>query len=237
VIFGSKLQPIMAVVDGVITSVEAGDPVTGNVRLTLTGRDGRRFVYAGFNDDTPGTDDGEAEDWNRMTSLATIGTSVYAGQIIGFMGDSDTMPGRTIRSAGALWPHLRLTGYGADGTALDTDLLALQAQRRQACHVSIGPWSVPADAERDRSRRDVEVDTPAHGSWTIESDGTVTATGRATLILPPEDCVWAPEIRFGPGAAGEDPPEPWGEPFEVDATAWVASAVATAALVPAGPRG
>ncbi len=236
VVFGTKLQPIMAVVDGVITAVELGDPVTGNVSLTLTARDGRRFVYAGFNDDTPDTENGAADDWNRVTNLARVGTTVYAGQILGFMGDSDPMPGHSITAdSEAVWPHLRLTGYAGDGTPLDTDLLVLQAQRRQACHVSIGPWSVPADTERDRSRRDVDVDTAFYGGWTLESNGTVTATGRSTLILPPEDCVWAPTVRFGPGAAGEEPDAPWGEPFEIGAAAWVTAALAQSDLAPVGP--
>jgi hypothetical protein len=226
VIFGLKLQPVLAVIDGVVTSVELDDPTTGNVRVTITGRDGRRFVYAGLNDDTPGTDDGAAPDWLRVTTLARVGSPVYAGQIIGFMGDSDPMPGHSIvRTGEAVWPHLRLNGFAADGTPLDTDLLVIQAQRRQACHVSIGPWSVPPDPDGASGRDDTDVDAILYGGWTIHADGRVTAYGRSTLIMPPEDCVWAPTERFGPGEAGNNPPTLWGLPFGISAELWATDAL------------
>ena len=60
VIFGSKLQPMMAVMDGVVTAVEEGDPVSGEVSVTITDALGRTYTYRGFNDDNPGTNDGAA---------------------------------------------------------------------------------------------------------------------------------------------------------------------------------
>ena len=230
-IFGQKLQPVLAAIDGVVTSVELDDPTTGNVRITITGRHGRRFVYAGLNDDTPGTNDGAAEDRLRVTTLARVGTPVYAGQIIGFMGDSDPMPGHAIiRPGEAVWPHLRLSGFDAEGNALDTDLLVLRAQRRQACHVSIGPWSVPPDPTGSAGRDDVDVDAVLFGGWTIHADGRITAYGRSALIVPPEDCVWAPAERFGPGEAGNRPPTLWGLPFGISAELWATDALDRGAL-------
>src|SRR5690606_17083943 len=84
IVYGSKLQPVLAVVGGVVTARQLDDPISGAVTLTITGRRGHSFHYSGFNDDNPGTDDGAAEPWLRFTSLAEIGTSVWAGQIIGF---------------------------------------------------------------------------------------------------------------------------------------------------------
>jgi hypothetical protein len=225
-VFGLKLQPVLAAVDGVITSVQLDDPATGSVGLTLTARDGRRFVYTGLNDDSPGTNDGLAPDSLRVSTLGRVGATVYAGQILGYMGDSDPMPGNSVVKAGeAVWPHITLTGYAADGSPLDTDLLVMQAQRRQACHVGIGPWSVPADPAADPSRDDADVDAVLNGKWTVHADGRVTAEGRSTLIMPPEGCIWAPTDRFGPGAAGNTPPFLWGVPFGIPSEMWVADAL------------
>ncbi len=224
IVFGQKLQPIVAVASGVVTAVDEGDPLSGDVTVTIADALGRTYVYAGFNDDSPGTDDGEGDPSLRLTALAQVGRTVRAGQIIGFMGDTDPMPNEEHRGAGdePIWPHLRLTIRDGDGVRLDADLLVAQAQDRQACHVGIGPWSVPADERIDRSERDdVEVSALRNGSWTLHDDGTVTAIGRSALILPPEDCVWAPAEPYGPDAAGEDADEGWDDPIEIAPEHWV----------------
>lgn len=231
VIYGQKLQPVLAATDGVVTAVQPGNPVSGAVTLTLTDMVGRTYVYAGFNDDTPGTDDGAADLSLRFTSLATVGTPVRAGQILGFMGDTDPMPSSGSQGiADEVWPHLRLTIYDTDGTRLDTDLMVSRAQRRQACHVGIGPWSVPVEGPLARAARvsddDVVVSAGEAGSWTIHPSGSITAVGKAALIVAPEDCEWAPDIPFGPGASGNQPPEGWDDPFDIPAKAWVAGAQA-----------
>ncbi len=138
--------------NGVVTAVEEGDPLLGSVSVTISDTAGRTFRYSGFNDDTPGTNDGAAVRAHRLTILATVGTQVRAGQVIGFMGDTDPMPSNEdfgIDDEQAVWPHLRLSIHDADGTKLDADMHVAFAQRRQACHVSIGPWSVPPDPSLD----------------------------------------------------------------------------------------
>ncbi len=59
----------------------------------------------------------------------------------------------------------------------------------------------------------------------IHSNGTVTATGKSTLIVPPEGCTWAPTDAFGPGAKGSNPEMKWGIPIEVPARYWVSVSV------------
>jgi hypothetical protein len=224
IVYGQKHQPVLAVVDGVVTARQLDDPVSGAVTLTISDRRGNTFHYSGFNDDTPGTDDGTAETAYRFTSLAEIGTPVWAGQIIGFMGDTDPMPLKEHLGVDAspVWPHIRLRATGPDGTPLDTDALVVKAQLRQACHVGIGPWSVPArPSEPDVEREDVFVSAFLDGGWTLHADGTVTAVGRSALIVPAVDCMWAPQEPFGPGASGNRPPDGWGDRFTIRAQHWV----------------
>ena len=253
IVYGQKLQPVLAAADGVVTAIEYGDPVSGAVTLTLTDTAGRRFHYAGFNDDTQGTVDGAADPSLRFTALGRVGTKVRAGQIIGFLGDTDPMPGDENRGATteAVWPHLRLTIFDHDGTRLDADLLVLAAQRAQACHVGIGPWSVPPDdwllsstenqetESRDTAsawhRGDVDVDAILNGGWLLRADGTVTARGRSALILPPEGCEWAPDDAFGPRASGNRPPDDWSADFDVPIRYVVSGALSSGAFTPVGP--
>ena len=54
-VFGQKMQPILAVMNGVVTAVEESDPVAGSVSVTISDTLGRTYRYSGFNDDTPGT--------------------------------------------------------------------------------------------------------------------------------------------------------------------------------------
>ena len=125
VVYGQKMQPILAVMSGVVTAVEEDDPVGGSVSVTITDALGRTYHYAGFNDDTPGTTDGAAVRPYRLTVLAKVGTQVRAGQVLGFMGDTDPMPSNENFGIGdeAVWPHLRLSIYDPDRH---------QAQRRLA---------------------------------------------------------------------------------------------------------
>jgi hypothetical protein len=250
IVYGQKLQPVLAATDGVVTAVEYGDPVSGAVTLTLTDIAGRRFHYAGFNDDNQGTVDGDADHSLRFTALGRVGAKVRVGQILGYLGDTDPMPGDENRGvpSHAVWPHLRITIFDHDGTRLDADRLVVEAQRAQACHVGIGPWSVPADEWLETTddtatdpiasawrRTDIDVDAILNGGWLLRADGTVTARGRSALILAPEGCEWAPEDSFGPGASGNQPPEGWNADFDVPVRHLVSGALSAGAFTPAGP--
>jgi hypothetical protein len=219
VVYGQKLQPILVVADGVVSAVEDGDPVSGTVAVTVTDAAGRTYRYAGFNDDTPGTGDGVAARYYRFTPLARVGSAVRAGQMLGFMGDTDPMPANEFRGTGAepVWPHLRLTIHDADGVQLDADALVSIAQRRQACHVGLGPWSSPPHPELagDAAIDPVVIDVLFDGKFTLQGDGTMTAVGNSALIVPPQGCVWAPTKAFGPRAEGNNPPLAWVVPIVV----------------------
>jgi hypothetical protein len=180
----------------------------------------------------------------RLTSLAQVGLQVRAGQIIGFLGNTDPMPATEHRGSDpddAVWPHLRLTIRDRDGVRLDADRLVFEAQRRQSCHVGLGPWSVPIDTRLDDELAvygelaDTDVSAIINGGWTIHDDGRVSAYGKSALILPPEGCVWEPDEPFGAGAAGNHPPETWGEPVAIKAQFWVNSATADETFTPPAP--
>jgi hypothetical protein len=240
IVYGQKLQPVLAVADGVVTAVELDDPISGAVSLMIHDRVGRTYLYEGFIVDNPGTGDGAAHPSLRFTVHAQVGTPVRAGRILGYLGDTDPMPTEEHRGTGdsPVWPHLRLTIRDRDGVRLDADLLVADAQTRMACHIGIGPWSVDPDPRLDEVdddlRGDVDVSALLDGGWTLHADGTVTAFGNAALIHAPAGCEWSPTDPFGPDAAGNRPPDGWDEPFDIPARHWVAGIRAGAGFSPAG---
>ena len=236
IVFGVKMQPVLAVVDGVITDVRnvPGDTIS----VTITDATGRSFVLAGFNDDTPGTNDGAAPDHLRLTALAVVGQSVRAGQVIGFMGDTDPLP-IGIRSdvptdatvqipIDEVAPHIRLTITDLDGTPVDAYGPVIDALFRQVCSVGIGPWSGiqngvgldPVITETTDDNREID------SEWEITSSGEVRASGWAAMIYPSESCGWAPPEKRGPGAAGPTTiPVSWMTPIDLPTSIWVELAV------------
>jgi hypothetical protein len=236
IVFGVKMQPVLAVVDGVITDVR--DVRGDTISVTITDTTGRSFVLAGFNDDTPGTNDGAAPDHLRLTALAVVGQSVRAGQVVGFMGDTDPLP-IGIRSdvptdatvqipTDQVAPHIRLTITDLDGTPVDAYGPVIDALFRQVCSVGIGPWSGiqnglgldPVVTETTDDNREID------SEWEITSTGTVIASGWAAMIYPSESCGWAPPEKRGPGAAGPTTiPVSWMTPIDLPTSIWVELAV------------
>ncbi len=232
IIFGIKMQPVLAPIDGVITDVQ--DEPDKAISVTITDAVGRSFRLAGFNDDTPGTDDGAAPDHLRLTNLSVVGQSVRAGQVVGFMGDSSPLP-FGVRSdvptdatvqipTDAVAPHIRLTIRDLDGTPVDAYGPVIDALFRQVCSVGIGPWSgVPAGSgfepvtiETTDDNRDID------SEWVISPTGEVTASGWAAMIYPSESCGWAPPEKRGPGAGGPTTvPVSWLTPIDLATSIWV----------------
>ena len=236
IVFGVKMQPVLAVVDGVITDVH--DVPGDNISVTITDTTGRSFVLAGFNDDNPGTNDGAAPDHLRLTALAVVGQSVRAGQVLGFMGDTDPLP-IGIRSdvptdatvqipVDEVAPHIRLTITDLDGTPVDAYGPVIDALFRQVCSVGIGPWSGlqnglgldPVITETTDDSREID------SEWEITSNGEVLASGWAAMIYPSESCGWAPPEKRGPGAGGPTTiPVGWITPIDLSTSIWVELAV------------
>lgn len=86
-IIGTRLQPILAAEDGVITGIVENHRTAGwGVRLD--GSSGWQYRYYHLNNDTPATDDGLVPaEWILAPGIG-LGSTVAAGQVIGWMGDS-----------------------------------------------------------------------------------------------------------------------------------------------------
>ena len=230
--FGVKLQPVLSVTNGVVT--EVADEPGGTISVTVTDDTGRSYRLAGFNNDNPGTNDGAAPPHLRLSALAKIGTSVRAGQVLGFMGDSSPLPlgiradvptDATVEIAtDSVAPHIRLTIEDLDGTPVDAYGPVIDSLFRQACSAGIGPWSGPptgelhdpVTTETTDDNRDID------SEWVITSTGQVTATGWAAMIYPNEGCGWAPELPYGPGAGGSPQvPASWAAPLDLATPIWI----------------
>jgi murein DD-endopeptidase MepM/ murein hydrolase activator NlpD len=255
-IVGVRMQPILAAVDGVISRYQPTSTGIRGVAVSIADVDGWRYNYFHNNDDTPGTDDGQAVDDFRLAPGLELGDNVIAGQIIGYMGDS----GNAEESVA----HLHFELRDPSGRARPSYWSLRAAEARQACTIGIGPWSTPtvgevavddvtndgidaADAvavpsvvtdppvagvlpqpatltppldqpgttaEPGATVQPVEqivehtVVTPMYGEgqWVIDSEGRVTATGDAALIMPRRDlqCDVGPATPFGTESAGWD---------------------------------
>jgi hypothetical protein len=232
IVFGVKLQPVLAVVDGVVTDVH--DVPGETISVTVTDPSGRSYRLAGFNDDNPGTSDGAAPPHLRLTPLARVGTAVRAGQVLGFMGDSSPLP-LGIRSdvptdstidipVDAVAPHIRLTIEDLDGVPVDAYGPVVDALFRQVCSVGTGPWmSAPTGVVTDpvvieTTDNDRNIDS----EWVITASGQVTAAGWAAMIYPSESCGWAPPEARGPGAGGTLAlPASWQVPVDLSTGIWI----------------
>jgi hypothetical protein len=247
IIFGVKMQPVLAVVDGVVTEVrnEPGETIS----VTITDIVGRSYELAGFNDDTPGTDDGAAPAHLRLTNLAVVGQSVRAGQILGFMGNTSPLPigiradvptDATVQiSMDAVAPHIRVTINDLDGTPVDAYGPVIDALFRQVCTVGIGPWSgFQSGLTIDQVITETtDNDRTIDSEWEITSTGQINAAGWAAMIYPSESCGWAPPDKRGPGAGGPTSvPVGWLTPIELPTSIWVDLAIRNDTTLPVPMR-
>jgi len=232
IVFGVKLQPVLSVVDGVVTDVV--DLPGETISVTVTDTVGRSYRIEGFNDDNPGTNDGAAPPHLRLSSLARVGTSVRAGQVLGFMGDSSPLPlgiradvptdSTVVIEADAIAPHIRLTIRDLDEVPVDAYGPVIDALFRQVCSVGTGPWSGPSNGT-DLTPVVIETtdnDRLIDSEWVITETGQVKASGWAAMIYPSESCDYAPTEARGPGAGGVgDLPDDWLEPIDLRTSIWI----------------
>jgi hypothetical protein len=226
---------VLAVADGVVTEVIDEPGTSTPISVTVTDDGGRSYVYSGFNDDLPGADDGAAPDHLRLSGLARLGETVRAGQVLGFMGDTDPLPAGVSRPDDTTTAHIRVSMFELDGRAIDSYGPVIDALFRQTCVIAAGPWSIPENGE-GHAAVTVEVADPdpdVDSQWVVTPTGQMTASGWAALINPQDSCGSTPAEAFGPGGAGATTtPASWLAPLDLPTTTWVRLAVQTAEIAP-----
>lgn len=86
-LMGSKMQELVAVADGTVTFLTIPEAPYGYM-LTITDDEGWSYHYVHINNDTPGTDDGQAALEHVFAAGIERGARVEAGQLVAYMGDS-----------------------------------------------------------------------------------------------------------------------------------------------------
>lgn len=113
-IMAPKMTPVVAIADGVVTYYNGSgnqswvDKYGKCCTLRITHAGGWVSKYIHLNNDTPGTDDGQG--WGIAPNIG-IGTTVQAGQLIGWVGDSGNAEGTS--------PHLHFELMDKDGVIVD----------------------------------------------------------------------------------------------------------------------
>jgi len=156
-IMGSKLQPLLAAVDGRIGWTR----LDGNNMLSLRGADGWSYSYIHINNDSPGTDDGANPVQWILAPGVVPGMQVKAGQHIAFMGDSGNAEGTS--------PHLHFEIHKPGGEPVNPYWSLMLSQGRRVhdrCGFDDNPAGSPSIAA-------------APGYWSTASDGSVFTFGGA----------------------------------------------------------
>ncbi len=109
-IFGKKMWPLVAAVDGTISTV-VYPQATWGYSVTIRDADGYRYNYLHINNDNPGTDDGQGGGFFAYAPDVMRGNKVVKGQLIGWMGDSGNAESTT--------PHLHFEIRAPDGDPLN----------------------------------------------------------------------------------------------------------------------
>ena len=92
-LMGTKGTPLLAAVDGTITSVRhSSDGLAGNM-LRITDAEGWQYVYIHINNDRPGTDDGANIFEQAFADGVRQGQKVKAGEPVAYLGDSGNAEG------------------------------------------------------------------------------------------------------------------------------------------------
>jgi murein DD-endopeptidase MepM/ murein hydrolase activator NlpD len=232
-IIGVQMQPLLAAVDGTVTRISPDPTGISGVVVTITDAEGWRYNYFHVNNDTPGTDDGLALDSWEIAPGLEVGSKVVAGQVIGYMGNSGNAEASVthlhfeIRDPSGLahpsYAALRTAearqactiGIGPWSTPALADGAELRGKATSPAALRLGSTNegatidlatgLPVDPVASSAITHTVV-TPlfGNGQWLIDTDGRVTATGDAALIIPGRelDCAAGPLEPFGTDAAG-----------------------------------
>jgi len=87
-VVGGKHWPLFSVVDGYVCRIDEDEEDSYGRHISICGDDGNTYRYLHLNNDTPGTDDGQASLDHVYAPGIARGVRVARGQFIAYMGDS-----------------------------------------------------------------------------------------------------------------------------------------------------
>jgi len=138
-IMGARMQPLLAAADATVSALQHAP--AGNF-IFLTDAQGWQYWYIHVNNDTPGTDDGANRFEHAFAPGMKVGSTVRAGQVIAYLGDSG--------NAESTSPHLHFELHQPDGSwggmAVNPYESLRLAQRCGAIRESNRTWMVRAQA-------------------------------------------------------------------------------------------
>ncbi len=102
-LMGTRMMRLFSAVDGRVCRFDDGPEDSYGRHITICGDDGNRYRYLHLNNDTPGTDDGQAGLEHVYAPGVRDGARVARGQFIAYMGDSG--------NAESTAPHLHFDIY------------------------------------------------------------------------------------------------------------------------------
>ena len=162
-VFGNKLQPLLATVDGRVSWMRLGGTGNGGNMISIEDEDGWEYWYLHLNNDSPGTDDGLAPPELVFPPGIEVGVKVQVGQTIGYLGDSGNAEGTA--------PHLHFEIHRPDHSVVNSWASLRLSQGLPAndrCRYDSGPKGVPSE------------DTA--GYWVLGADGGIFSFGDAEFF-------------------------------------------------------
>jgi hypothetical protein len=163
-LMGEKGLPVVAADDGVVTYLQKGHASAGHW-LRLLADDGWIYSYIHLNNDSPGTDDGQASDDQIFGPGIAQGVRVTAGQVLGYLGDSGNA-----ESSGA---HLHFEMKDPSGTSINP-APSLRTARRVDGTTDAASSPIPRIAGPDRVATAVAA---AEAGWPEGAARAVLAAG------------------------------------------------------------
>ena len=193
-----KGAPVVAAHTGFVIDVTYDGNLQG-CAVKIRGLDRWITRYVHLNNDTPGTDDGEAAEASCLAPGIEVGSYVEEGQLIGWMGDSgnaETTPAhlhfeirtprglpvdpyRSLRAA----KRIRFTKLGADGGPIESAAAISRIVYPEGSTVA----AVTTEAEMSAETFALPWDVQFAGPVLVTEDDELSATTREELLrLAPE---------------------------------------------------
>ena len=218
-VIGVRMQPLLAAMDGTVTRIRYENVGKAGSIVTIKDAEGWSYNYFHVNNDTPGSDNGAAgPEWQVVPDLS-VGSTVRAGQVVAYMGDSGNAEGSV--------PHLHFEIRQPGGTPVNPYPSLVAAQERPSCPATAGVLTAPDAAGALSPAAVAVIPLDGGGRWLIDRDGRIFAEGSAAG--PSRDCeVVEPATATATAAHAV-------EPATEPATPVDAATPATAPAAPAEP--